>query len=237
MPDEFLPLRVAKAWDEGPRLRALELAVTGTPLEGAYRTPGQFLRARAGGTDKEAFLALANAPGGPTLELLVQIPDPPDPAKPAARLAALGEGDTVEVTAPGGKGFFVEWERGRDVLLLAGGSGISAIRSVLEYVIAHRKEYGRVMLFFGARTVDDLAYRTNFEQWQAHEVEIEPTLSRPGDVVWQGRIGYVQQAFAELGCDPARLSAFVAGGKDFSAAVTEALTTMGVDPARIFKNF
>lgn len=237
MADEFLPLRVAKAWNEGPRLRALELAVTGTPLEGAYRTPGQFLRARAGGTGKEAFLALANAPGGATLELLVQIPDPPDPTKAAAMLAALGEGDTVEVTPPGGKGFPVEGERGRDLMLFAGGSGISAIRSVLEYVIAHRKEYGRVVLLFGARTVDDLAYRTNFEQWQSCGVEIEPTLSRPGGPDWEGRIGYVQHALEDLRPDVERVSAFLAGGKDFNAAVTEALSTMGVDPGRIHRNF
>ncbi len=97
-----------------------------------------------------------------------------------------------------------------------------------------RTEFGRVVLFFGARRVEDLAYRKSFDTWKGSGVEVEPTLSRPADGSWEGRKGYVQLALAEAKVDPTRSSAFIAGGKDFNAAVREALVAQGI--TRIFLN-
>ena len=232
MTDDFVETTVVKAWEEGSRLHGL-LLETPVALRERHGVPGQYVRARVAGAVKEAFLALANAPGGP-FELLVQVPSPPDPARAADRIATLRAGGTLAITAPGGKGFPVDGEKGRDLLLFAGGSGISAIRSVVEHVAARRNDWGRVILFFGARRVEDLAYRAAFEGWRAAKVEVEPSLSRPAEG-WTGRRGYVQAALAEVAPDPKNASAFLAGGKDFSAAVVGALTNIGVE--RIFKNF
>lgn len=236
MADEFKSVRVVKAWDEGARLRALRLDLGGTGYSEKFTTPGQYVKARANASAKEAFMAIASAPGpGQAFELLVQKSDAGDTA--ADLLAAARAGDAIEMTAPGGKGFPVDAERGRDVLLLAGGSGISAIRSVLEHVARHREAFGRTMLLFGARSVDDLAYRHLFEDWRKAQIEVEPTLSKPEDGAWTGRRGYVTAAFADLDMDAPRTSVFVAGGKEFLAASTDALRALGIPPERIFKNF
>lgn len=236
MADEYKSVRVAKAWDEGPRLRALSLDLAGTGYVEKFTAPGQFVKARANAGAKEAFMAIASGPGhGQAIELLVQKTDAGNAA--ADLLANVNAGETVEMTAPAGKGFPVDGERGRDVLLLAGGSGISAIRSVVEHVAHHRKDFGRAMLVFGARRIDDLAYRKLFEVWREAQIEVEPTLSRPEDGAWTGRRGYVTAAFADLKMDAPRTSVFVAGGKEFLTASTDALRALGIAPERIFKNF
>jgi NAD(P)H-flavin reductase len=94
-----------------------------------------------------------------------------------------------------------------------------------------------VVLLFGARSVEDLAYQGLFDRWRTARVEVLPTLSRPKEGSWTGRVGYAHSALAEVRPAPDRTSAFLAGGKDFSTAMTEALTALGVAPGRIFRNF
>ena len=236
MGDLYRGVGVARAWDEGPRLRGLGLDLTGTGLAEKFTLPGQYVKARANSSAKEAFMAIASAPGtGGTIELLVQKTDAGGAA--ADLLAAAKAGDQVEITEPAGKGFPIAGERGRDVLLLAGGTGISAIRSALEWIALRRGDFGRTMLLFGARRVDDLAYRQLFDGWRRANIEVEPTLSKPEDGLWTGRRGYVTAAFADLKMDAARTSVFVAGGKEFLVASTDALKLLGISSERIFKNF
>src|SRR4051812_22824104 len=170
MADEYRKVPVAKAWDEGPRLRALCLDLQGSGFAEKFTTPGQYVKARVDASSKDAFMAIASAPGaGDSIELLLQKTDAGTAA--ADLLASRKSGDNVEITAPAGKGFPIDGERGRDVLLLAGGSGISAIRSALEHVARNRKNFGRTMLLFGARRVDDLAYRQLFDGWKKAGIE------------------------------------------------------------------
>jgi len=237
MSDEFRTVRVTKAWDEGPRLRALLLDLAGTGFAERFTTPGQYVRARLPGAPKDAFLALASAPGGGAeVELLVQKSGSSEPVT-ADAIATRGAGETLEITAPAGKGFPVDAQKHRDVVMLAGGSGISAIRSVVEHVAMHREDFGRAALLIGARTVGDLAYRSLFDGWRGGRIEVDAVLSRPLDGSWAGRVGYVTAALREMHLDPARTSAFVAGGKPFTAAALEALAGRGVAPERIFRNF
>ncbi len=231
MSDELVPARIEKTWEEGTRLHALILAAP-KDLLAKHTAPGQYVRAKVEST-KEAFLALANAPGMP-FELLVQVPQPSDPARAADRIATLGAGDSVMISAPTGKGFPIDAEKGRDILLFAGGSGISAIRSVVEHIARRRDDWGRVVLFFGARRQADLAYSAAFDAWRSSSIEVVPSLSQPAEG-WEGRTGYVQTALLDAKPDPKKSVAFLAGGREFSAAVVEVLGKIGVE--RIHKNF
>src|SRR3954468_13329362 len=101
MADEFTKVRVAKAWDEGPRLRALVLDLAGMGLAEKFTTPGQYVKARVDAASKDAFMAIASAPGaGDSIELLLQKTDAG--AAAADLLAARKAGDSVEITAPAG---------------------------------------------------------------------------------------------------------------------------------------
>lgn len=236
MADELVSVPILRAWDEGPRLRALVLDLAGSGLASKFTVPGQYVRAKAPGAPKEAFLAIASAPGAPTIELLVQRTGEPTPAA-ADRIADLREGDRVEISSPGGKGFAVDAARGHGVLALAGGSGISAIRSVVEHVALHRDDFRRVVFLVGARTKNDLAYRGLFDRWRDARIEVDATLSRPEDPNWTGRTGYVTAVLEDLSLDAADTFAFLAGGKPFCQATTEALVGLGVPPERVSLNF
>jgi sulfhydrogenase subunit gamma (sulfur reductase) len=221
--------RVSHARAEAEGLTHLELDVSGTPLGAAYRNAGQYVKVRVDGAGESAF-ALASAPGERgRFELLVK----PGPAV-ATALAALPPGAPVELSLPVGKGFPLEAARGKNVLLLATGSGISPIRAALQLIRAERAAYREVTLYFGARSPRAFAYGGELASWENDRVKVYRVVSQPGDSGWTGLTGHIQ---SHLGPQPPDTLAFVCGQKAMVAAVTEVLARNGVPKEQVFLNF
>jgi NAD(P)H-flavin reductase len=144
-------------------------------------------------------------------------------------------GARVEVSTPEGKGFPLEKARGHDLLLFATGAGISAIRPVIASVRQERGTYGRVTLYFGARTPSAFAYSDELHEWEAGGVRVVCTVSQPGVSGWQGLTGYVQ---AHLGEEPLQdVVAFVCGQSEMVQGVMAELRNRGVPKSAIFLNY
>jgi NAD(P)H-flavin reductase len=209
----------------------LTLDVSVGPLAGTHERPGQYVHLRLPG-HAEGLFAIASAPGASgTWDLLVKA----GPALPNA-LIHLPLGSQVEVSRPEGRGFPIEQVRGRDLLLFATGSGISPIRSVIESIRRERDAYGRVTLYFGARTPGAFAYVRDFESWERAHIRVVPTVSQPGASGWQGLTGYVQAHLAEEPLAPGTI-AFVCGQREMVQGVVQALKARGLASSAIHQNF
>ncbi|HAR44029.1 MAG TPA: oxidoreductase, partial [Bdellovibrionales bacterium] len=77
----------------------------------------------------------------------------------SSALNRLEKGDSLWVRAPLGKGFDLEKMRGRDVLVVAGGIGLCPTRSLINYILDRRSEFGKFTLFFGTKTPKDQLFR------------------------------------------------------------------------------
>ena len=223
--------RVAAVLPSAEDLTGLVLDIGGSALVGAHRTPGQYVH-----------LALPEVGEG-----VFAIASPPEPfatrwefllkggsALPEA-LMRLAPGAEVRATRPEGRGFPLSLARGRALLLLATGSGISPIRSVIESVRQERAAYGRVTLLFGARTPQAFAYAEELHHWEAADIRVVRTVSQPGASGWQGLTGYVQEHLAEEPVEDALV--FVCGQSSMVQGVIEALRTRGVPREAIHLNF
>jgi NAD(P)H-flavin reductase len=203
--------------------------VKGTPIAGAHQRAGQYVKLSVDGVG-EGFFAIASAPGdGHHFEFLIKGGTPL-----ADALKGRRAGEQVKVSAPAGKGFPLEQARGRDLLLVATGSGISPIRSVLAEVMRDRKAYGAVTLIFGARTPTQFAYERELEAWERAGVTVIRTISGTHEA-WTGRRGYVQSHLDGVKTDGA--VAFLVGQKPMVQAVTEELGRRGMPKDRVFLNF
>lgn len=106
-------------------------------------------------------------------------------------LVRLRRGDVVGVRGPFGRGWPVEEARGRDVLIIAGGIGLAPLRPALRHLMAHRSDYERIVLLYGARTPRDLLYRPELEGWRRRfDLHSFVTVDR-GDDSWRGHVGVV----------------------------------------------
>lgn len=212
-------------------LTELDLDARGTPIPASHDRAGQYLKLSLPGKG-EGLFAIASAPGarGDVLELLIK-----SGGALADALVALPVGATVQASTAQGRGFPLEEARGRRVLLFATGSGISAVRSLIGVIQQDRASYGEVTLYFGARTPDAFAYRSELDAWAHGQIRVIRTVSQPGASGWQGLQGYVQ---THVPLEPlAEAAAFLCGQKGMVQGVTEALVRQGLPRERIYLNF
>ena len=126
-------------------------------------------------------------------------------------------------------------DRIRDLVLVATGSGISPVRSVVETIVPRRSDFGIVSLYFGAQTPSSFAFREDFEAWRAASIDVFPVVSRPQDTGWTGLTGYVQTHLDGVHLSTAL--AFLCGQKGMVEAVRKVLTERGMPADSIFLNF
>jgi NAD(P)H-flavin reductase len=123
---------------------------------------------------------------------------------------------------------------GHDVVLVAGGLGLAPLRPVLYHVLAHRQEYGQVVLLYGARTPEELLYRRQLEHWRARfDMEVLVTVDRATGT-WQGSVGVVTKLIARAPFDPPETVAMLCGPEVMMRFTIMALQQRGVAEDHIF---
>ncbi|MDF1565847.1 MAG: NAD-binding oxidoreductase [Deltaproteobacteria bacterium] len=231
---EFTTVEVLERQDRGTSGWGLKLDAAAAGLTGTYQRPGQYLRVRCPGGEAVAYLALASAPtDGSPWELLLQ----PGGGAVDEILAHLGGGGSaVEVSGAEGAGFGLAEQAGRPLLLVAGGSGISALRSVLREVLAAPAAFGPVTLLHGVSGPAALAYPEEHEGWRAAGIRLLVVVSReaPG---WEGARGHVQDHLAGLDLDPGASSAFLCGPRAMQDDLRRLLLASGFEADRVRTNY
>lgn len=147
-------------------------------------------------------------------------------------------GQKVCVRGPLGKHFPVESEfKGKDLVIIGGGIGIAPVRSVINYCIDNREDYGTIDVVYGARTSKDLVdYREMIEEWSnvpGVNVHITIDIEEEG---WDGHVGFVPNYVKELNfstdktvvmCGPPIMIKFtLAGLLELGFDKTQVYTTM-----------
>ena len=143
-------------------------------------------------------------------------------------------GDGVGVRGPFGTGWPVEAARGRDVIIVAGGIGLAPLRPVIYEVLRNRKEYGRLVLLYGARSPRDVLYRKELATWARHrETQVLTTVDY-GGMSWKGHVGVVTTMFKYARLQPARSVAMICGPEIMMRFVTRELEVHGLSRNDIY---
>jgi NAD(P)H-flavin reductase len=120
-------------------------------------------------------------------------------------------GQTLGIRGPYGRGWPLDQAKGRDVILIAGGLGLPPLRPLLYELLAHRGEYGRIEVIYGARTPQDLVYYEQVQGWrQRPDLRFQVTVDSAGRD-WYGDVGLVTARIPDTRFDPANSIAFLCG--------------------------
>ncbi len=113
--------------------------------------------------------------------------------KVTTALREVNVGETIGFRGPYGNWFPVDDWKGKDVVFVAGGIGLAPVRCVIWNVLDRRDEFGDVTIVYGARSVGDLVYKRELEEWAARsDVKIVTTVDPGGETPdWTGEVGYV----------------------------------------------
>lgn len=143
-------------------------------------------------------------------------------------MAGLRRGDMMGVRGPFGTHWPLEELQGKDIVLVGGGIGLAPLRPALYQIVAQRSDYGRVVLLYGARTPEDMLYRSELEHWRARfDLEIFVTVDRAtGD--WHGNVGLVTALIPRAPFEPRNAAALICGPEVMMRYAVQALQKRGV---------
>ena len=105
----------------------------------------------------------------------------------------LKTGDTLYYRGPYGNLFPLETFDNEHLLLIAGGSGVAAIKSLIEYYLYYSQDkLKRLDLVVGFKTPKHLLYKEELKKWaKDSSVIITVDSHEDEDEAWQGGIGFV----------------------------------------------
>src|SRR5690554_1016890 len=146
----------------------------------------------------------------------------------------LKPGAELGIRGPYGNTFPIAEQKGKDLLFVAGGCGLAPLRSVIQYVLDHREEYGRVNILYGARTPADLIYKEEYSLWESEEDVSVHLIVDNGDENWDGKVGVVPSLLSELDLNPGNTAAFICGPSIMIYYTVESLIEMNLNREDIF---
>lgn len=186
--------------------------------------PGQFAFVSAFGLGEAPF-GIANASGrGPLLDFAI------------ARLGSvttglheLGVGDLVGVRGPLGNSFPMNKFRGKDLVVIGGGIGGAPLRPVIQHVLDHRADYGKLTILWAARHPSLLVFTDEYDEWRnAPQTNLYLTVDKP-DESWKGETGLITLLLEKVAPSSANAVAVTCGPPIMIQNVTRMLAKMGFE--------
>ena len=150
-------------------------------------------------------------------------------------LHAIEPGQMITIRGPYGNGFPVDTElKGKNLLFIAGGIGLAPLRSVINYVLDNRADYGTVDILYGSRSADDLVQLKEIQEvWmKAEGVNVYLTIDREQEG-WDGHVGFVPSYLKEIGFDTNK-TALVCGPPIMIKFVLAGLEELGFSREQVY---
>ncbi len=116
-------------------------------------------------------------------------------------MAGYKAGTKIGIRGPFGNGIDIEKFKGKDVLIIAGGIGLVPMRSMINYVIDNRADFGRLIICYGSKTDKDLLFTDELDKWTADpSIDYHVTVDS-GSEDWQGNTGVITTLIPGLNMD------------------------------------
>lgn len=149
-------------------------------------------------------------------------------------MARLKAGATIGVRGPFGRGWPIDEVTGNDIIFVTGTVGLAPLRPLILEVLARRNEFGRVVLCYGSRGVDDILYEDDLHVWRGRfDTNVHVTVhSAPSG--YRGRVGSVAAAVRAAKLDGENSQAFVCRSESMTKPAVDALHEKGITSDRIW---
>jgi len=144
-------------------------------------------------------------------------------------------GDNLVFTGPYGKFFFNEDIR-QNLVLIAGGLGITPLRSIIRYC-TYKKLPNKINLIYSAKTPEDIVYREELEKFKEKNLNYDflftITRPKPGNK-WEGKTGRIDKALLKQNIKDMENSLFfICGPLEFAKSIISLLHDLGAKKEQI----
>jgi len=187
--NQYIPyqVRIADIVEEAPLVRTYRLEFTDPTASFTFKA-GQFAEYGVFGEGESTFCIASS----PTREGYIECTFRSS-GRVTKALANCEINDIIGLRGPFGKAFPIEEWYGKDIVFITGGIGLPPLRCVIWNVLDQREKFGKVSIYYGARTVADLVYKEELENWkQRDDVDLFLTVDPGGETKeWKDNVGFV----------------------------------------------
>jgi NAD(P)H-flavin reductase len=149
-------------------------------------------------------------------------------------LHEIEPGTMIGVRGPYGKGFPYDFMKGKDLLFIGGGIALAPLRSLINYCMDNRDDYGKIDIVYGARSSKDLVQREElFDNWpNVKDTRVHLTVDVASDD-WDGNVGFVPAFVEQLNPNPEGKVTITCGPPIMIKFVLQSLAKMNYQPENI----
>ncbi|MBP2663471.1 MAG: asrB, partial [Firmicutes bacterium] len=142
-------------------------------------------------------------------------------------------GDKLFMRGPYGNGFDISNYKGKEIVVIAGGTGLSPVKGVVDYFCSHSEEIQGMTLVAGFKTPQDILFMEDFGRWKQSMEVILTVDCAESDTVCQ--IGLVTQYIPQLNLkNVSEAVAIVVGPPMMMKFTTQGLLTRGFHEENIW---
>ncbi|MGV8147241.1 MAG: FAD/NAD(P)-binding protein [Alkaliphilus sp.] len=181
---------------------------------------------------------------GESMISITSSPTRPDPlefsikkmGKVTSALHDFSEGQKIGIRGPYGNHFPVDDWFGKDLVFIGGGIGLAPLRSVINYCIDKKENYGSITIIYGSRSPADLCFKQElFENWTSIEgVKVHLTVDKVEEgEKWDKSIGFVPQYLEQINPSSNNAIAITCGPPIMIKYVLESLKKMKFEDEQI----
>jgi len=202
----------------------------------AHFVPGQYALLYAPGVDGARAYSMCNVTSSGE-EWHFQIKLAPNGAATTKLFHAIGLGDEIGLDGPYGMAYLRETPR--DILCLAGGSGLSPMVSITRAVAQSAAHADRTLHFvYGGRAARDICGEPMLKELPGFGTRIfyHPAISAPelNEPPWPGKVGFVTDVAKEMFGDKlTTFEIYFAGPPAMAEAVMRLVVEMKIPPAQV----
>lgn len=148
-------------------------------------------------------------------------------------LHKLDKGDKIGVRGPFGKGFPIDEIKGNDLLFVAGGLGIVPLRSLVNFVIDRRRDFGKITVLLGCKAPKERLFQDEIAKWEKMtDISYACTVDK-ADPDWKGNVGVITNLIPGVDLDPNKTYAVVVGPPIMYKFVIKELIQKGIPNKQI----
>ncbi len=142
--------------------------------------------------------------------------------------------DRLFLRGPYGKPFPIEEVKNKNLLFVAGGIGLAALRSLIEFVFNQRKGFGGIFILYGAKSPQDILFKNQFKHWQAQpNTQIYLTVDKP-DAKWRANVGVVTDLYDKIEFVPIQTISYICGPPAMIGFAVDGLLKKGLRQDSIY---
>ena len=225
-------MRIEKITDEAPGVKTFQLKFTNNANREHFTfSTGQFGEYSVFGEGESTFCIASSPTRKEYIECTFR-----QAGRVTSALARKEEGDVIGFRGPYGNIFPLEEWKGKNLLFIAGGIALPPMRSVIWNALDLRDWFKDVTVVYGARSVADLVYKHELNQWSERpDMKLVTTVDPGGEnPVWKGKIGFVPKVLEDLAPSSENTIAIVCGPPVMIKFTFPVLEKLGFTPQTMF---